>query len=96
MTVANPGALEALFQLDRAASRSRMISSDEWRVAGFALLALLVAQWTLSSALLGTDYDGGDGKMAQATILAAVKFSELFQVTTIRPIEGASAPNCFR
>jgi hypothetical protein len=57
-------------------------------IATFALLALLAAQWMLSSAIYGTNYDGGDGKMAQATILAAVKFSGLFQVTTISPIEG--------
>jgi hypothetical protein len=88
MTFANLPALEALFPLDRTTSASRMISSYEWRVAGFALLALLVAQWMLSSAIHGTNYDGGDGKMAQATILAAVKFSGLFQVTTISPIEG--------
>src|SRR5262245_48840216 len=63
-------------------------NSFEFVVAGFALSALLVAQWMLSSAIHGTNYDGGDGKMAQATILAAVKFSGLFQVTTISPIEG--------
>jgi hypothetical protein len=63
-------------------------NSFEFVVAGLALSALLVAQWMLSSAIHGTNYDGGDGKMAQATILAAVKFSGLFQVTTISPIEG--------
>jgi hypothetical protein len=88
VTVATPSAPEALFPRDRTVSRSRTISSYEWRVAGFALLALLVAQWMLSSAIHGTNYDGGDGKMAQAMILAAVKFSGLFQVTTISPIEG--------
>src|SRR5260370_18105070 len=65
-----------------------MSSSAEWGVAGFGLVAFLAAQWMLSSAIPGTNYDGGDGKMAQATILAAVKFSGLFQVTTISPIEG--------
>ena len=88
MTIANPPAPEALFPLDRTASRSRTISPYEWGVAGFALVALLFAQWMLSSAIHGANYDGGDGKMAQATILAAVKFSGLFQVTTISPIEG--------
>jgi len=63
-------------------------NSFEFVVAGFALSALLVAQWMLSSAIHGTNYDGVDGKMAQATILAAVKFSGLFEVTTISPIEG--------
>ena len=60
-------------------------------VAGFSLLALLVAQWMLSSAIHGTNYDGGDGKMAQATILAALKFGGLFQVTNINPIEGVGS-----
>src|SRR5215471_886550 len=91
MTVANPPAPETLFPPDRTASRSRTISSYEWSVAGFALLALLVAQWMLSSSIYGTNYDGGDGKMAQATILAAVKFSGFFQVTTISPIEGVGS-----
>jgi hypothetical protein len=68
-------------------------NSFEFVVAGFALSALLVAQWMLSSAIHGTNYDGGDGKMAQATILAAVKFSGLFQVTTISPIEGIGSRN---
>src|SRR5262249_53084189 len=85
---ASPRAAETLFLVDRTASQSRTISLYEWSVAGFALLALLVAQWILSSAIHGTNYAGGDGKMAQATILAAVKFSGLFQVTTISPIEG--------
>src|SRR5215510_4744824 len=88
MTVASPPAPEALFPQERTASRSRTISPYEWGVAGFALSALLVAQWMLSSAIHGPNYDGGDGKMAQATILAAVKFSGFFQVTTISPIEG--------
>src|ERR1700722_7601170 len=60
----------------------------EFAVAGFALLALLVAQWMLSSAIHGTNYDGGDGKMAQATILAAINFTAPFQVTTLSPIQG--------
>jgi hypothetical protein len=64
------------------------MASHEWIVAGFALVALLSAQWMLSSAIHGTNYDGGDGKMAQATILAAIKFGAPFQVTTISPIEG--------
>src|ERR1700722_10955025 len=63
----------------------------EFAVAGFALLALLVVQWTLSSAIHGTNYDGGDGKMAQATILAALYFGGLFQVTNITPIEGVGS-----
>jgi hypothetical protein len=88
MTVASPRAAETLCLADRTASQSRTISSHEWAVTGFALLTLLVAQWILSSTIHGTNYDGIDGKMAQATILAGVKFTAPFQVTTISPIEG--------
>jgi hypothetical protein len=60
-------------------------------VAAFGLLALLMAQWMLTSAIHGTNYDGGDGKMTQATILAATKFGGLFQVTNINPVEGVGS-----
>ena len=60
-------------------------------VAGFALFTLLVAQWTLSSSIPGTNYDGTDGKMAQATILAALRFGGLFQVTNVSPLEGVGS-----
>src|SRR3984893_4031902 len=60
-------------------------------VAGFALLALLAAQWTLFSYIHGTNYTGGDGKMAQATILAAVNFTAPFQLTTLSPIQGVGS-----
>src|SRR5262249_47881378 len=75
----------------RTTEHSRASSSFELIVAGFALTALLLAEWMLVSAIHGTNYDGGDGKMAQATILAAVKFSGLFQVSTISPIEGVGS-----
>jgi len=71
--------------------RHRTAVFSEIIVAGFALLALLVAQWMLSSAIPGTNYGGGDGKMAQATILAALKFGGLFQVTNISPLEGVGS-----
>jgi hypothetical protein len=60
-------------------------------VAGFALLMLLVAQWLLSIAIHGTNYYGWDGKMAQATILAALNFGGVFEVTNISPIEGVGS-----
>jgi hypothetical protein len=52
---------------------------------------LLAAQWMLCSAIKGANYTGGDGKMAQATILAALKFGGRFQVTNINPIEGVGS-----
>jgi hypothetical protein len=72
-------------------ARRRAAVFSEIVVAVLALLALLGAQWMLSSAIQGTNYGGGDGKMAQATILAALKFGGLFQVTNISPIEGVGS-----
>jgi hypothetical protein len=66
-------------------------NSFELIVPGFALVGLLLAEWMLASAIYGTNYFGEDGKMAQATILAAMKFSGFFQVTTISPIEGVGS-----
>jgi hypothetical protein len=59
-------------------------------VAGFALLALLIAQRMLSTAIHGANYYEWDGKTAQATILAASKFAGLFNDTNISPIEGVA------
>jgi hypothetical protein len=72
-------------------ARRRAVTFSEIIVAALAFLALLVAQWMLSSAIHGTNYDGGDGKMAQATILAAIKFGGLFQVTNINAIHGVGS-----
>lgn len=44
-------------------------------VAGFAVIALVAAQLVLSAAIHGTNYSGGDGKLAQATILTAYRFA---------------------
>jgi hypothetical protein len=74
---------------DRARSeQNRIFLPYELLVAGFEPLALLAVEWLLVSVVHGTNYDGGDGKMAQATILAAIKFGAPFHVTNISPIEG--------
>jgi len=86
-TAAGPG----MRAVEPATKHHRTPVLSESAVAGFALLALLVGQWMLSSAIHGTNYDGGDGKMAQATILAAIKFGGLFQVNNISPIEGVGS-----
>jgi hypothetical protein len=57
-------------------------------VAGSALLALLTGQAMLSVAIRGTNFAGGDGKMAQAVILAAQKFGGVFHFNNINPIQG--------
>src|SRR5262249_153538 len=67
------------------------VTSTEIFIAGSALLMLLAAQWALSSAIHGANYYGFDGKMAQATVLAALKYAGPFQVTTLSPIEGVGS-----
>jgi hypothetical protein len=57
---------------------NRTSARVEWVVAGFALVALLTGQAMLSGAIHGTNLAGGDGKMAQAVILAALKFGGFF------------------
>jgi hypothetical protein len=60
----------------------------ELLVAGFALVALVAAQLSLSRAIHGTNYDGGDGKMTQAIILAGLRFGQPFHLNTLSPIQG--------
>jgi hypothetical protein len=56
---------------------------------GFA--GLLAAQALLCATIHGTNYYGVDGKMAQATILAAFQFGAPFSVNNISPIEGVGS-----
>src|SRR5262249_34722418 len=60
----------------------------EFALASVALLGLLFAEAMLCSAIHATNFNGGDGKMAQAVILAALKFGGLFSLTNINPIMG--------
>src|SRR5260370_15273944 len=61
-------------------------------VAGFAVIALVAAQLVLSAAIHGTNYSGGDGKLAQATILTPYKFSSFLQFNIINPTPGPGSP----
>jgi hypothetical protein len=61
-------------------------------VAGFAVVALVAAQLGLSAAIHGTNYSGGDGKLAQATILTAYKFASFLQFNIINPTQGLDSP----
>jgi hypothetical protein len=63
----------------------------EMLVAGFALAALLAAQWMLSAAIEGTNYYGFDGKMAQAIILTIFEFGSRFGINNLNPIEGVGS-----
>jgi hypothetical protein len=62
--------------------------SSEFVIAGFGLITLLAAEWILTSAIPGTQYSQGDGKMAQAVIHTALKFGGIFQVNNINPLQG--------
>ena len=73
------------------ADQRQALALSEFVVFAFAVIALLAAQWMLSAAIQGSNYYGWDGKMAQATIIAALKYSGLFQVTNISPIEGVGS-----
>jgi hypothetical protein len=73
------------------AKRGQQIPLPEPLVAGFALLALLLAQWSCATAIYHSNYFSGDGKMAQATILVALKFAGILQINTISPIEGVGS-----
>src|SRR5262245_19240011 len=73
------------------AKRGQQIPLPEPMIAGFALLALLLAQWSCATAIYHSNYFSGDGKMAQATILAALKFGGILQINNISPIEGVGS-----
>src|SRR5262249_8293416 len=66
----------------------RLSKWSEFNVAGFGLIALLVAEWILTSAIPGTQYSQGDGKMAQAVIHTALNFGGIFDLNNINPLQG--------
>jgi hypothetical protein len=74
---------------------TRYVTPSKWPaafarfvVAGFAGIALVAAQLVLSAAIHRTNYSGGDGKLAQATILTAYKFANFLHFNNINPMEG--------
>jgi len=60
----------------------------EFAVVGFAMLGLVAAELMLSGAIHRTNFAGGDGKFAQATILTAYKFGGFFHFNNINPLQG--------
>ena len=62
--------------------------SSEIIVVALAIAALLAAEWVLTSAIPGTQYAQGDGKMAQAVIHTALTFGGLFEFNNINPLQG--------
>jgi hypothetical protein len=73
------------------AGPNRKFVFSEWVVVSIAMLALLAAEAMLCSSILGTNYYGVDGKMAQTTILAALKFGSPFSINNLNPIEGVGS-----
>jgi hypothetical protein len=63
----------------------------EFFLASFALCALLLAQLMLTTYVHGWNYAGGDGVLYQSTLLAALKFNNLFAVTSISPVQGVGS-----
>jgi hypothetical protein len=66
----------------------RLSKWPEFIIAGFGLIALLIAEWILTSAIPGTQYSQGDGKVAQAVIHTALNFGGIFQLNNINPLQG--------
>jgi hypothetical protein len=81
MTVGSLAALRP-----RLARRTALLR--ELVVVGLAFGALVVAQLMISAAVHGTNFTGADGKMAQAIILAAQRFSGFFEFNNLNPIQG--------
>src|SRR5262249_28531687 len=57
-------------------------------LVAFAFIALLGAQLVLVTTIPGTNYDGADGKAAQAEILTTLEFARPFNITNLNPLQG--------
>ena len=57
-------------------------------LVAFAFIALLCAQLVLVTTIPGTNYDGADGKAAQAEILTTLEFARPFNITNLNPLQG--------
>src|SRR5215831_7328751 len=71
---------------------SQIRYSSKWwfevMIACFGLIALLAAEWILTSAIPGTQYSQGDGKVAQAVIHTALNLGGIFNLNNINPLQG--------
>ena len=57
-------------------------------LVAFAFIALLGAELVLLTTIPGTNYDGADGKAAQAEILTTLEFAQRFDITNLNPLQG--------
>src|SRR5215468_9043423 len=77
----------------RAARRADMPKSRGpayrgFLLVAFAFIALLGAELVLVTTIPGTNYDGADGKAAQAEILTTLAFAKPFNITNLNPLQG--------
>src|SRR5262249_14949444 len=72
----------------RAIAGLRAAAGLEPIILVVGMLALVGSQLTLSATMHGTNFAYGDGKMAQAVILAAQKFGGVSHFNNISPIQG--------
>ena len=66
---------------------SRGLADRDFLVV-FAFIALVVAEVVLVLALPSINYSSGDGKAAQAEILATLEFARPFHITNLNPLQG--------
>jgi hypothetical protein len=66
---------------------SRGLADRDFLVV-FAFIALVVAEVVLVLALPNINYSSGDGKAAQAEILATLEFAQPFHITNLNPLQG--------
>jgi hypothetical protein len=66
---------------------SRGLADRDFLVV-FAFIALVVAEVVLVLALPSINYSSGDGKAAQAEILATLEFAQPFHITNLNPLQG--------
>jgi hypothetical protein len=75
----------AVARADMPASRG--LADHDYLIV-FAFIALVVAELVLVLALPGINYSSGDGKAAQAEILATLEFARPFHITNLNPLQG--------
>src|SRR5262245_6661444 len=54
----------------------------------FAFIALASAELVLIIVIPGTNYNGADGKAAQAEILTTLEYAKLFDISNLNPLQG--------
>ena len=84
--VSNGMSVPAARRADAAGSRGP--AHREFLLVAFAFIALLGAELVLVTTIPGTNYDGADGKAAQAEILTTLEFAKVFDITNLNPLQG--------